>query len=277
MPHQQQVSSIQKQPSIETRVYTSAIDALDVLRDTTTNVRENRGYSSIGSSLSVKKGTVAVQSGTVVPSERSEEDQDQSIELHVEERKENNTEATVGGNNGIQGDNNDDSSPHDGDSDDHHVLVHGVIRSQGRCTRLFQLIKRNPRRFIALVIFLIGIVVMSVYVDAIVEQRACFFLKPPYKNYKISATNENACTNFLPISTYYAPLNTSLINRHPNTVYNVVLFGDSMVDYACLQHNLTGKIISFLPQYATNLRFFNQGIANTLSLPYIHSNLPADL
>ena len=99
--------------------------------------------------------------------------------------------------------------------------------------------------------------------DAIVEERACFFLTPPFNKYKIAPTNENACNNLLPFSTYYTPLNTTSINRYPNTVYNVVLFGDSMVDYAILSHNLTGKIVDFLPQYTTNLRFFNKGIPDT--------------
>ena len=99
--------------------------------------------------------------------------------------------------------------------------------------------------------------------DSIVEERACFFLTPPFNKYKITPTNENACNNLLPLSTYYTPLITTSINRYPNTVYNVVLFGDSMVDYAILSHNLNGKIVDFLPQYTTNLRFFNKGIPDT--------------
>ena len=99
--------------------------------------------------------------------------------------------------------------------------------------------------------------------DAIVEERACFFLTPPYNKYIITPTEKNTCDNMLPLSTYYSPLNTTSVNRYPSTTYNVVLFGDSMVDYAILSHNLTGKIITFLPQYATNLRFFNKGIPDT--------------
>ena len=274
MPHQKSSSSsIQKQPSLETRVYASAADALDVIRDTAT-----RGYASVGNSrptslrvgasntnTAVAKGTVAVQSShtvlsSLVQSSRSEDDHDTVVELHEDERKENHHETILtGGTFGIQN-NHDDHSPRD---DDNHILIPGSSPPLGKCARLYQIIKRNPRRSFAALIFIIGILVMSVYVDAIVEQRACFFLKPPYKQYKIKATNENACTNLLPLSTYYTPLNSTLINRHPNTVYNVVLFGDSMVDYACLSHNLTGRIISFLPQYATNLRFFNKGIPDT--------------
>ena len=120
---------------------------------------------------------------------------------------------------------------------------------------------------------LISLFYSKVYVDAVVEERACFFLTPPFNKYTITPTaDRTACNNLLPESTYYAPLNTSLVNRYPNTTYNVVLFGDSMVDYAILQHNLTGKIISFLPQYATNLRFFNEGILDTLSSPSLTSH-----
>ena len=276
MPHEKSSSSTQKRrTSLDSRVYASAVDALDVIRDTAA-----RGYASVGNSrptslrvgasntnTAVAKGTVAVQSSHTVVSSleqsgRSEDDHDTVVELHEDEVKENNPATVTRGTLRIQHD-HDDNSPRDGDN---HLLILGSslpVLPLGKCARLYQIIKRNPRRSFAALIFIIGILVMSVYVDAIVEQRACFFLKPPYKQYKIKATNENACTNLLPLSTYYTPLNTTLINRHPNTVYNVVLFGDSMVDYACLSHNLTGRIISFLPQYATNLRFFNKGIPDT--------------
>ena len=286
MPHQKLSSSIQKKPSfsIETRVYASAIDAIDVIRDATTSARD-RGYSSVGNSRntsikvgvstmdspSVEKGTVAVLPRTVIAASlmqsaaRSEQDDhDTIVEIHEDEGKETAPEPMTGGTVGIQFDHDDTDDPHDD-----HILVPGATKSLGRCTRLYHLIKRNPQRSIALLIFVVGILVMFVYIDAIVEQRACFFLKPPYKNYKITATNGDACTNFLPLDTYYTPLDPSFINRHPNTIYNVVLFGDSMVAYACLSHNLTGKIISFLPQYATNLRFFNKGIPEIS--PYTHS------
>jgi hypothetical protein len=100
---------------------------------------------------------------------------------------------------------------------------------------------------------------MAVYVDAIIQQRACFFLKPPYKNYRAAPTNPHSCDNLLPPEVYSAPLNPALVNRHPNTTYNVVLFGDSMIGYSYMSHNLTGRIRDFLPQYANNLRFFNEG------------------
>jgi hypothetical protein len=100
---------------------------------------------------------------------------------------------------------------------------------------------------------------MAVYVDAIIQQRACFFLKPPYKNYRAAPTNPHSCDNLLPPEEYSAPLNPALVNRHPNTTYNVVLFGDSMVAYSYTSFNLTGRIRDFLPQYANNLRFFNEG------------------
>ena len=129
----------------------------------------------------------------------------------------------------------------------------------GRCTRTVLYIRSNPRCALSILVFFVGIAVMAVYVDAIVQQRACFFLKPPYKNYRITATDPHSCDNLLSAADYHSPLDATLINHHPNTTYNVVMFGDSMVAYSMEGFNLTGRVKDFLPQYANNLRFFNQG------------------
>ena len=93
----------------------------------------------------------------------------------------------------------------------------------GRCGRMFRYIRANPRRSALALFFVICLITVAAYLEAIISHRACFFLRKPYKDYKLNPTTQS-CDNLLPPSEYNVPLNAALPNRHPNTTYNVVLY-----------------------------------------------------
>lgn len=114
-----------------------------------------------------------------------------------------------------------------------------AVISAGRCRRMFRYIRTNLRRSALAVFFVICLITTVAYLEDIISHRACFFLRKPYKDYKLNPTTQS-CDNLLPPSEYNVPLDAALPNRHPNTTYNVVLFGDSMITFAYNSHNLTG-------------------------------------
>ena len=146
-----------------------------MLRDTAASVSSKKYSSVVGNSRptslkigdssnpAVEKGTVAVQSSSVT-STLAQSGRSEGQDTIEDERKENHQETVLTRRTtGIQ---IDDISPLD---DDNHVLIVGESPPLGRCARLYHMIKSNPRRSFAVLIFIIGITVMSVYVDAIVE------------------------------------------------------------------------------------------------------------
>jgi hypothetical protein len=67
--------------------------------------------------------------------------------------------------------------------------------------------------------------------------------------------------------TYSTPLyNEEFVKS--NKSYNIVLFGDSLINVPFTENNLVGKIKSFLPQYALNISNYGVNGDNILYMRY---------
>lgn len=78
-----------------------------------------------------------------------------------------------------------------------------------------------------------------------------------------------SCQNNFLGSEYNSPLSalqaTTTTAAPTNQTYNIVLFGDSLINHPYMSNNLGGKMSEYLPQYTLNIE--NYGVdANTIAL-----------